>query len=56
LGKTTISNDVAEEAIDFIRNSQSRGVVVENSLRTFASPDSLSKNNDLLLKSFYDIC
>jgi hypothetical protein len=28
--KTTISNDVAEEAINFIRNAKSRGVIVEN--------------------------
>ena len=40
---TTIYDDVAEEAINFIRNAISRGDVGDLSSRTFVSPDSLAK-------------
>jgi hypothetical protein len=36
-----VSNDVAEEAIHFIKISKSRGDIVENSLSTIPEPMSL---------------
>ena len=39
----TIFDDVAEEAINFIRNAKPTGCIVDLSNRTFASPDSLSE-------------
>lgn len=47
---TTISDDVAEEAINFIRNVKSAGDIVELSNRTFASPNSLSEKRRLALE------
>jgi len=44
---TTISDDVAEEAINFIRNAISRGDVGDLSNRTFVSPDSLAEKQRL---------
>jgi hypothetical protein len=41
--KTTTSNDVAEEAIYFIRNAKSRGVIVENHHPIYVSPSSLEE-------------
>ena len=49
---TTISDDVAEEAINFIRNEKSRGDIVEISNRTFASPDSLLEKEQLAFEIF----
>ena len=40
---TTISDDVAEEAINFIKDAISRGDIFDLSNRTFASPDSLAE-------------
>ena len=44
---TTISDDVAKEAINFIRNAISRGDVGDLSNRTFVSPDSLAEKQRL---------
>ena len=44
---TTISDDVVEEAINFIRNGLSRGDIVDLSNRTFASLDSLAEKQRL---------
>jgi hypothetical protein len=41
--KTTTSNDVAEEAIYFIRSAKSRGVIVENHHPNYVSPSSLAE-------------
>ena len=40
--KTTISNDVAKEAIYFLRNAQSRGHIVENIHHSSVYPSSLA--------------
>jgi ATP-dependent DNA helicase PIF1 len=41
--QSMVSNDVAEEAIHFIKIAKSRGDIVENSLSTIPSPTSLSE-------------
>lgn len=44
---TTISDDVAEEAIDFIRNEISRGDIGDLSNRIFSSLDSVAEKQQL---------
>ena len=41
--QTTVSNEVGEEAISFIRNAQSRGHIIQNVHPTNASPSSLAE-------------
>ena len=49
---TSISDDVVEEAINFIRNAKSRGGIVDLSNRTFASSDSLLEKQWLAFEIF----
>ena len=55
---TTISDDVAEEAINLIRNAKSRGHIVGLSNKKFASPDSLLEKQrisfEIVLSNFAD--